>query len=105
MQLFVYRRKRLNFAALFHVFSYLQYVSICSRALRNSLKEEARVIAQRRDENVLKYAKWENGKQGESVSVFGSPNDSTVLFLLDLRIDMLLTLSLSNGPTETCCPR
>ncbi|RUS23846.1 hypothetical protein BC938DRAFT_474528 [Jimgerdemannia flammicorona] len=37
----------------------------CARAVRNSLKEDLRVVAQRRDQNFLKYAKWENGKQGE----------------------------------------
>lgn len=50
--------------------SYLQYANICARALRNSLKDEARVAAARRNENNLKYAKWENGNQKELVSVF-----------------------------------
>lgn len=48
--------------------SYLQYAQICARAVRNSLKEEARVVAVRRDEQGLKVAKWEAGKQGEVVS-------------------------------------
>ncbi|CAG8450009.1 3270_t:CDS:2 [Ambispora leptoticha] len=49
--------------------SYLQYAQICARAVRNALKEEQRVIAQRRDEQGLKFAKWEAGKQGEVKNV------------------------------------
>ncbi|CAG8459282.1 7351_t:CDS:2 [Ambispora gerdemannii] len=49
--------------------SYLQYTQICARAVRNALKEEQRVLAQRRDEQGLKYAKWETGKQGEVKNV------------------------------------
>jgi F-type H+-transporting ATPase subunit epsilon len=32
------------------------------------LKEEQRLIAQRREDQGIKFAKWENGKQGELVS-------------------------------------
>ncbi|KAF9319466.1 hypothetical protein BG000_003573 [Podila horticola] len=46
-------------------FTYLQYAQVCARAVRNSLKEEARIVAVRRDEQGLKYAKWEAGKQGD----------------------------------------
>jgi F-type H+-transporting ATPase subunit epsilon len=53
---------------LFFFLSYLKYTQICARAVRNALKEEQRLIAQRRDEQGIKYAKWENGKQGELVS-------------------------------------
>ncbi|GBB90505.1 hypothetical protein RclHR1_01750004 [Rhizophagus clarus] len=45
--------------------TYLKYTQICARAVRNALKEEQRLIAQRRDEQGIKFAKWENGKQGE----------------------------------------
>ncbi|CAI2194114.1 13488_t:CDS:2, partial [Funneliformis geosporum] len=45
--------------------SYLKYTQICARAVRNALKEEQRLIAQRRDEQGIKFAKWESGKQGE----------------------------------------
>ncbi|CAG8633080.1 16859_t:CDS:2 [Dentiscutata erythropus] len=45
--------------------SYLKYTQICARVVRNALKEEQRLIAQRRDEQGLKFAKWESGKQGE----------------------------------------
>ncbi|KAF9956408.1 ubiquinol-cytochrome c reductase core subunit 1 [Mortierella alpina] len=46
-------------------FSYLQYAQVCARAVRHALKEDARANAVRRDEQGLKFAKWENGKQGE----------------------------------------
>ncbi|KAH7031721.1 mitochondrial ATP synthase epsilon chain-domain-containing protein, partial [Linnemannia elongata] len=52
--------------------SYLQYAQVCARAVRNSLKEEARVVAIRRDEQGLKYAKWEAGKQGELKNTVGN---------------------------------
>ncbi|KAG0265776.1 hypothetical protein BG011_004130 [Mortierella polycephala] len=44
---------------------YLQYAQVCARTVRSALKEDARVIAVRRDEQGLKFAKWEAGKQGE----------------------------------------
>jgi F-type H+-transporting ATPase subunit epsilon len=47
--------------------SYLQYSQICARTVRNALKEEARVVATRRDQQGLKFAKWEAGKQGDLV--------------------------------------
>ena len=52
------------------VYSYLQYASICARAVRNSLKDEVRAPALRREANNLKFAKWENGVQKEQVSHF-----------------------------------
>ncbi|KAF9431265.1 Dolichyl-diphosphooligosaccharide-protein glycosyltransferase subunit dad1 [Podila epigama] len=52
--------------------SYLQYAQVCARAVRNSLKEEARVVAVRRDEQGLKYAKWEAGKQGDLKNTVGT---------------------------------
>ncbi|KAG2172845.1 hypothetical protein INT43_000195 [Umbelopsis isabellina] len=45
--------------------SYLKFSQICATAVRNSLKEDVRVAAQRRDANNLKVAKWANGKAGE----------------------------------------
>lgn len=47
--------------------SYLQYVNICARAVRNSLKDEARTVALKREANRLRFAKWENGVQKEQV--------------------------------------
>ncbi|KAG2194484.1 hypothetical protein INT46_009389, partial [Mucor plumbeus] len=48
--------------------TYLQYANICARAVRNSLKDDVRAVALRRDQNNLKFAKWENGVQKEQVS-------------------------------------
>ncbi|KAF9359040.1 hypothetical protein BGX26_000291 [Mortierella sp. AD094] len=53
-------------------FTYLQYAQVCARAVRNSLKEEARVVAIRRDEQGLKFAKWEAGKQGDLKNTVGN---------------------------------
>ncbi|KAI9247839.1 mitochondrial ATP synthase epsilon chain-domain-containing protein [Sporodiniella umbellata] len=41
--------------------TYLQYANICARAVRNSLKDDVRAAALRRDKNGLKFQKWENG--------------------------------------------
>ncbi|KAI8393978.1 mitochondrial ATP synthase epsilon chain-domain-containing protein [Radiomyces spectabilis] len=46
-------------------FSYLQYANVCAKAVRNALKEDLRVLAARRDQNGIKFAKWENGVQKE----------------------------------------
>ncbi|PHZ08874.1 uncharacterized protein RHIMIDRAFT_67257 [Rhizopus microsporus ATCC 52813] len=48
--------------------TYLQYANICARAVRNALKDEPRAIALRRNQNNLKFAKWENGVAKEQVS-------------------------------------
>ncbi|KAI8074520.1 hypothetical protein BC940DRAFT_288442 [Gongronella butleri] len=42
--------------------SYVQYANICARALRNALKDDVRTQAVlQRNNNGLKFAKWENG--------------------------------------------
>ncbi|CAO3631085.1 unnamed protein product [Cunninghamella blakesleeana] len=47
--------------------TYVQYASICARALRNSLKDEARTqTVLSRNENGLKYIKWEKGTPQEA---------------------------------------
>ncbi|KAF1966439.1 hypothetical protein BU23DRAFT_560252 [Bimuria novae-zelandiae CBS 107.79] len=46
--------------------SYNRYIAIASRVVRRSLKEDKRIAAERRGESELKFAKWQNGKQGES---------------------------------------
>ncbi len=48
---------------------YNRYASICARAVRNSLKEEQRVKAERRGEMSLRYQQWKDGKAGEQVSI------------------------------------
>lgn len=45
--------------------SYLQYLEICSKALRACLKPDIAANAAKRGDSGLKYAVWENGKQGE----------------------------------------
>ncbi|KAI8889583.1 hypothetical protein K501DRAFT_170388 [Backusella circina FSU 941] len=47
--------------------TYLQYTNICARSLRNSLKDDVRAIALRREQNNVRFAKWENGVQREQV--------------------------------------
>ncbi|KAF2397062.1 mitochondrial ATP synthase epsilon chain domain-containing protein [Trichodelitschia bisporula] len=46
--------------------SYNRYLAVASRVVRRSLKEDLRVQAERRGEMDLRFAKWENGKQGEN---------------------------------------
>lgn len=43
---------------------YLQYIEMCSRVVRHSLKEPHRALAIKRGEQGLKFAKWNEGKQG-----------------------------------------
>ncbi|KAJ8118822.1 hypothetical protein OPT61_g268 [Boeremia exigua] len=45
--------------------TYNRYISVASRVVRRSLKEDKRIAAERRGESELRFAKWENGKQGE----------------------------------------
>jgi hypothetical protein len=50
------------------VSSYIQYLSISARCVRQSLKEEFKIVAMRRQESVAKAAVWSEGKMGENVS-------------------------------------
>ncbi|KAK3049494.1 hypothetical protein LTR09_009161 [Extremus antarcticus] len=45
--------------------TYNRYLAVSARVVRRSLKEDQRVKAERRGEMELKFARWENGKQGE----------------------------------------
>ncbi|TLD34323.1 hypothetical protein PspLS_00884 [Pyricularia sp. CBS 133598] len=45
--------------------TYNRYLAIAGRAVRRSLKEDKRIVAERRGEMELRFAKWNNGKQGE----------------------------------------
>ncbi|KAF4453594.1 hypothetical protein F53441_3739 [Fusarium austroafricanum] len=45
--------------------TYNRYLAIAARVVRRSLKEEKRIAAERRGEMDLRFAKWQNGKQGE----------------------------------------
>ncbi|KAK7693853.1 hypothetical protein QCA50_003426 [Cerrena zonata] len=50
-----------------NVFTYNKYTQIAARALRQSLKEEYRVAAEKRGQTILRYQKWENGVGGQQV--------------------------------------
>lgn len=47
------------------VTSYLRYLEICSKTLRSCVKADLQAAAERRSESTLKFANWENGKQGD----------------------------------------
>ncbi|KAL1306491.1 hypothetical protein AAFC00_005186 [Neodothiora populina] len=49
--------------------TYNRYLTVAARVVRRSLKEDKRLLAERRGEMDLKFAKWENGKAGESKSL------------------------------------
>ncbi|KAK3706507.1 hypothetical protein LTR37_004268 [Vermiconidia calcicola] len=49
--------------------TYNRYLAVASRVVRRSLKEDKRLQAERRGEMDLRFAKWENGKQGEVKSL------------------------------------
>ncbi|KDR69278.1 hypothetical protein GALMADRAFT_230781 [Galerina marginata CBS 339.88] len=51
------------------LFTYNKYAQITARALRASLKEEERVIAEKRGLTSTRYQKWENGVGGQQVLV------------------------------------
>ncbi len=48
-----------------HPHSYLQYLELCSKAVRACLKPEIAANAAKRGDSTLKFSVWENGKQGE----------------------------------------
>ncbi|KFH48819.1 ATP synthase subunit epsilon-like protein [Hapsidospora chrysogenum ATCC 11550] len=45
--------------------TYNRYLAIAARTIRRSLKEDKRIIAERRGETELRFAKWENGKASD----------------------------------------
>ncbi|KAI0900266.1 mitochondrial ATP synthase epsilon chain-domain-containing protein [Annulohypoxylon nitens] len=49
--------------------SYNRYLAVAGRVVRRSLKEEKRLVAERRGESDLRFAKWDNGKMGEPKSL------------------------------------
>ncbi|KAK4894895.1 hypothetical protein LTR27_007017 [Elasticomyces elasticus] len=49
--------------------SYNRYLAVAARVVRRSLKDDKRLVAERRGEMDLKFAKWEGGKQGENKSL------------------------------------
>ncbi|KAM0246335.1 hypothetical protein ACHAP5_004808 [Fusarium lateritium] len=46
--------------------TYNRYLAVAARVVRRSLKEEKRLVAERRGEMDLRFYKWQNGKQGEA---------------------------------------
>ncbi|KAF2432305.1 hypothetical protein EJ08DRAFT_732709 [Tothia fuscella] len=49
--------------------SYNRMLAIAARTVRRSLKDDKRIVAERRGEMELRFAKWDNGKQGENKSL------------------------------------
>ncbi|KAG9516306.1 hypothetical protein KCU99_g4427, partial [Aureobasidium melanogenum] len=57
--------------------SYNRYMAVAARVVRRSLKEDKRLAAERRGEMDLRFAKWENGKQGESKNLAAALAESS----------------------------
>ncbi|KAK5997019.1 ATP synthase subunit epsilon [Cladobotryum mycophilum] len=45
--------------------TYNRYLAIAARTVRRSLKEEQRLVAEKRAVSELRFVKWQNGKAGE----------------------------------------
>ncbi|CAK7241941.1 MAG: hypothetical protein STHCBS139747_003414 [Sporothrix thermara] len=57
--------------------SYNRYLSIAGRAVRRSLKEDKRIVAERRGNLDLRISKWQAGKQGEAKNLADVPAAAT----------------------------
>ncbi|KAJ5786216.1 ATPase F1 complex epsilon subunit mitochondrial [Penicillium pulvis] len=57
--------------------TYNRYLAIAARTVRRSLKDEPRLAAERRGLMDIRFAKWENGKQG-NVRSLAEANDEAV---------------------------
>ncbi|KAL3472294.1 mitochondrial ATP synthase epsilon chain-domain-containing protein, partial [Aspergillus californicus] len=57
--------------------TYNRYLAVAARAVRRSLQDGPRLAAERRGTMELRFAKWENGKQGE-VKNLGQANDEAL---------------------------
>ncbi|KAL2759452.1 hypothetical protein ACRALDRAFT_1054457 [Sodiomyces alcalophilus JCM 7366] len=53
--------------------TYNRFLAVSARAVRRSLKEDKRIVAERRGEMDLRFAKWQNGKQGEVKNLAEAP--------------------------------
>ncbi|TQS34819.1 hypothetical protein Golomagni_04784 [Golovinomyces magnicellulatus] len=49
--------------------TYNKYLSIAAQAVRRSLKDEKRIIAEKRGEMNLKFATWKDGRQGKVMNI------------------------------------
>ncbi|PKX99871.1 hypothetical protein P168DRAFT_293892 [Aspergillus campestris IBT 28561] len=56
--------------------TYNRYLAVAAQAVRRSLKEGPRVAAERRGLMELRFAKWENGKQGEFKNLGQANNEA-----------------------------
>ncbi|OSD08410.1 hypothetical protein PYCCODRAFT_1429476 [Trametes coccinea BRFM310] len=56
-----------------NVFTFNKYSQIAARAFRASLKEEERVVAEKRGVTMLRYQKWENGQGGPQTYLVPPP--------------------------------
>jgi F-type H+-transporting ATPase subunit epsilon len=59
--------------------SYNKYTQIAARAVRQSLREEERVAAEKRGTTALRYQHWEDGKGGEQVGFLSTSRDDDSL--------------------------
>lgn len=50
--------RQLTQASLAHLCSYNRYLAVAARVVRRSLKEEHRLVAERRGQQELRFAKW-----------------------------------------------
>jgi hypothetical protein len=48
------------------LYRFLEYIEICSKAVRNCMKDEFKNAAQKRNQVFLKVADWQQGIQGET---------------------------------------
>ncbi|EGR52755.1 hypothetical protein MKX07_005510 [Trichoderma sp. CBMAI-0711] len=46
--------------------TYNRYLAVAARAIRRSLKEDKRIVAERRAVSELRFATWKNGKPSET---------------------------------------
>ncbi|KAJ5084068.1 ATPase [Penicillium alfredii] len=56
--------------------TYNRYLAIAARTVRQSLKDGPRLAAERRGLMDLRFAKWENGKQGDPQSLAQANKDA-----------------------------
>ncbi|KAJ5896974.1 ATP synthase subunit epsilon [Penicillium subrubescens] len=56
--------------------TYNRYLAIAARTVRRSLKDTPRLAAERRGQMDLRFAKWENGKQGDVRSLAQANNEA-----------------------------
>ena len=58
----------------YQLLRYNKYAQITARALRASLKEQERLVAEKRGLTTVRYQKWENGVGGQQVRLLFTHN-------------------------------